>query len=94
MRLSEYRLNGVFLAIVHLSLSFTMVFMVGKMTVTDFFMLITHRRREAKASWRSSELTLPAVLVTVFSRVCQVLMVVAVPLIPGDWHACGVSFVL
>lgn len=51
-RLSECWLNGVFLAIVPLSLSFavlfTMVFMVGKMTVTWFFMLIDSLQKGGK----------------------------------------------
>lgn len=51
-RLSECRLNGVPLAIVPLSLSFTMlftmVFMVGKMAVTCFFMLIDSPQKGGK----------------------------------------------
>lgn len=88
MRLSECRLNGVFLATVHLSLSFTMLFfmafMVGQITVTGFFSCSSPpHRREAKAGCRCNKLALPAVLVTMESSVgCARLMVVAVPLIP------------
>lgn len=52
MRLSECRLNGVFLATVHLSLSFTMLFimafMVGQMTVTGFFFHAHHLPTEGR----------------------------------------------
>lgn len=52
MRVSECQLKGVLLAIVPLSLSFTMlftmVFMVGKMTVTCFFMLTDSPQKGGK----------------------------------------------
>lgn len=78
MRLSECWLNGVFLAIVHLSLSFTMlltvVFVVGKMTVPGFFMLIASLQKGGKGKLEVQWVFTPycPCYSGVFCRMCQV----------------------